>query len=314
MDFFLTTFESVAILLGVGVLGFILIKRHILPEKALQAISPLALEIALPALVFSNIITQFSPQENPDWWQLPLWWLAFTALTAGFTAISAFTSKKETRREFALSLFYQNGIFFPLAILGGMFGSESSYLTSLFLLTIFYPAFFFNTYPFFFGQKIRDIKWKKIFHPVLIVTILAVAIRLTGTHTYVPDLVVSITQMLGAMSLPLIMILLGGNIYFDYKKSGTILYPQEIIKFVLIKNILFPLVFLGFLTVLQPSYTIALLILLQSAVPPITANPLVTERAGGNRAVVNQFLVASFLSSLITLPVMMFLFTTYFQP
>jgi hypothetical protein len=314
MNFFLTTLESVVLLLGIGILGFFLLQRKILPEKALQALSPLALLIALPALVFSNIITQFSPQQNPDWWQLPVWWLVFTGFAAGLTALCAFTSKKIIRREFALSLFYQNGIFFPLAILSGMFGSESSYLTSLFLFTIFYPAFFFNTYPFFFGQKKKDIQWKKIFHPVLIVTIIAVALVLFGVNTYVPDFVVSITQMLGAMSIPLIMILLGGNIYIDYKNSGTTLFTSEIIKFVLLKNILFPLVFLALLRVLQPNYTIALLILLQSAVPPVTANPLVTERAGGNRAVVNQFLVASFLSSIVTLPVMMVLFTMYFQP
>jgi len=314
MNLFLTTFESVAILLGIGLLGFLLIQRRILPEKALQALSPLALEIALPALIFSNIIADFTPQQTPDWWQLPLWWMVFTAIAAGLTTLSSFTSKKETRREFSLSLFYQNGIFFPVAILGGMFASDGSYLTALFLFTLFYPAFFFNTYPLFFGQMKQKIQWKKIFHPVLIVTILAIIVRLTGTQEFVPGVVVTIAQMLGAMSIPLIMILLGGNIYIDYKHSGSVLFSKEIIKFVLLKNLLFPLVFLSILRVIQPSYTVALLIILQAAVPPVTANPLVTERAGGNRAVVNQFLVASFLSSLLTIPVIMLLFTSFFQP
>ena len=88
----------------------------------------------------------------------------------------------------------------------------------------------------------------------------------------------------------------------------------EIAKFVTIKNILFPLIFLGILVLIRPSYHIALILLLQAAVPPITAVPLVTERSGGNRAIVNQFVVVSFILSLITIPVMVLFFSHYFIP
>lgn len=312
MNIFLTTLESVALLLGIGLLGFLLVQRKILPEKALSALSPLALEIALPSLIFTNIITEFTPSEYADWWQLPLWWMIFTVIIASLTGVFSLATKKTVRQEFALALFYQNGIFFPLAILSGIFGSDSFQLTSLFIFTLVYPAFFFNTYPLFFGQSIKKLKWKKILHPVLIVTIIAIALRLTGAYSYIPMIVTDVTQMLGALTIPLIMILLGGNIYLDYKKKGTQLFTGEIIKFVLVKNIVFPLLFLGIVLVLRPPFIVALLLMIQSMVPPLTAGPLVTERAGGNRALVNQFLVASFLTSLVSIPAMIFLFSLYF--
>ena len=58
MDLFLATFESIAVLLGVGLIGFWIIRKHLIPEKALGLLSPLALEIALPCLIFSNIISK----------------------------------------------------------------------------------------------------------------------------------------------------------------------------------------------------------------------------------------------------------------
>jgi len=313
MELFITTFESVAVLLGIGVIGFWIIRTRVVPEKAIGVLSPLALEIALPSLIFVNILMNFSPQESPDWWLLPLWWLVFTALAAVLTAISMFLAKKSIRREFAITLFYQNGLFFPLGILAGMFGGDSIYLVYLFLFALFYPAFFFSTYPLFFGKKEHRLQWRKIVHPVLIATLLAVGLRYFGVQDYVPTLVISILQLLGAMSIPLVMIILGGNIYIDFHKKGTV-FTTEIVKFVLLKNIVFPLVFLGVLILVRPVYSVALILLLQSAVPPVTAVPLVTERAGGNRAIVNQFVVASFVSSLVTIPVMVMLFSLLFTP
>ena len=107
------------------------------------------------------------------------------------------------------------------------------------------------------------------------------------------------------------MIILGGNIYVDFQKKGKI-FTHEIIKFVLLKNIIYPLVFLLIIILIRPPYPIALILLLQSAVPPVTAVPLLTERAGGNRLIVNQFIVASFIMSLLTIPVMIFVFSTFF--
>jgi hypothetical protein len=50
---------------------------------------------------------------------------------------------------------------------------------------------------------------------------------------------------------------------------------------------------------------------MQSAVPPVTAVPLLVERAGGNHTIVNQFILVSFLCSLITIPAIISLFGVF---
>ncbi|MBS3801479.1 MAG: AEC family transporter [Candidatus Thermoplasmatota archaeon] len=308
MNVFLITLESVAVLLGIGIIGFFIIRQKILPTTVLSALTPLALDIALPSLIFVDIFTDFTPEVYPLWWQYPLWWVFFTMIAFFFTFLFSFLSRKQIRNEFRLSLFYQNGIFFPLALFAGMFPGESRYVVILFLFTIFYPAFFFSTYHFFFKSskmKQEKIPLKKIIHPALLATIIAILIGLFHLNDFFPDFMVSILSLLGGMTVPLLMIILGGNIYINYKKNGLSNFKDTIL-FTLVKNLFFPLCFLPILYVLKSfvSSEILFILFLQSAVPPITATPVVVKRLGGNDGIAGQFVVSSFIFSLVSLPVM----------
>ncbi len=275
-------------------------------------LTPLVITIALPSLVFSNILIRFDPSISPNWWQLPVWWMFFTLIAAALTYCFRYVSKKETRREFAMSLFYQNGIFFPLAILAGMFPDSSQYIIYLFLFTIFFPTFFFNTYHLFYKDSSKSFSFIKLLNPVLIATLIALTVKLIGAEIIIPNFVRSIFSLLGAMTLPLIMIIIGANIYVDFQNKGK-LYLSEIIKFLTIKNIIFPLIFLGLLILIQPGYQVSLIIVIQSAVPPLSTIPIFAQRAGGNQSVANQFVVSSFIFSLVSIPLVISLFSLFFQ-
>jgi predicted permease len=308
-----STFESVALLLGLGGLGLWIIGRRVLPKEALGVLSTLALDIALPSLIFVNILQNFKPSEYKGWWLLPMWWFGLTALLGSLTAVCSFLSKRGTRREFAISLFYQNGLFFPLAILIGMFGSDSIYIVDLFFFMLFFPSLLFSTANLFFQKKTKALDWSKIINRVLLATVAATALRLAGAESIIPDFMVSALRMVGDMALPLLLLILGGNMYIDFKDKGRF-YPLEVGKFIIMKNFLFPLVTLFVLVLIRPPYGVALLVILQAAVPPVTAVPILTDRAGGNRHLVNQFMFTSFAVSLISIPLMMGIFGIWFQP
>ena len=113
----------------------------------------------------------------------------------------------------------------------------------------------------------------------------------------------------------LFMLILGGNVYNDFIYAGQQsrqIYLREVVTFTLVKAFVFPLVFIGLLVWLRPAYPIALIILLQAAIPPITAIPIFTERSGGNRAITSQFIVASFVFSIVSIPAMIYLFSHFF--
>jgi hypothetical protein len=146
-----------------------------------------------------------------------------------------------------------------------------------------------------------------------VATLGATLLRLTGADAVIPAFVVSALKMVGEMALPLLLLILGGNMYVDFKAKGKF-RPLEAGKFVLVKNLIFPLCALGLLFVIRPPYHVALLATLQAAVPPVTAVPILTDRAGGDRDIVNQFMFTSFAVSLVSIPLVMWLFGILFQP
>ncbi|MCJ7605914.1 MAG: AEC family transporter [Dehalococcoidales bacterium] len=312
MEIFGIVLQSVLVLLGIGVIGFWITRRNILPENVLGFLSTLATDIALPATVFASIMINFNPAEFPNWWQLPLWWLLFTGIIFAMSMAFRYISRKETRAEFTISLFFQNGLFFPLIILSGIFGTDTPYIAILFIFMMLHPTLFFSTYPFFFkkapGQAVR---WQRVINPVLIATVLAILIQAVDIERFFPGFLLDIFKILGAMALPLVMIILGGSLYLDFQQKGRF-YLGEISKFIIVKNLVFPLVIIGVLLLLRPTYNIALMFFLQAVVPPVTAAPILTERAGGNKAVVTQFVFASFIASMLTIPALFLLFNHYF--
>lgn len=319
MDVFLVVLQSVLVLLGIGGIGFIIVRRGIIPENVLGFISRLAIDIALPCLVFASITTNFTPEKFPDWWQLPLWWFVYAAVSLVLALITALISARATRGEFTINLFYQNGLFFPLIIISGVFGSDSAFLPQLYIFIIIHPIMFFSTYPFFFRRFKKEgehaLQWNRIINPILIATILAVGVQLVGFTSYLPDFIYDILHIMGGMALPLIMIILGGSLYLDFQQKGKF-YTGEIIKFVIIKNFVFPLAVLGVLVLMKAYFAVpfgvALLFLLQAAVPPVTATPILTERAGGNKSISNQFVFSSFILSVVSIPIVFRIFVNFF--
>jgi malate permease and related proteins len=320
MNAFLATFQAVAALLGIGIVGFWVIGRRNLPATALNLLTSIAIDITLPCLVLGNLITQFTPQDYPSWWHYPLWLLGFEILALGLSLLGSLLVNRQYRSEFSISLFLQNAIFFPLIIIGGLFPSQTTtYLVPLFLFTFIQPTIAFAGYPYFFRGKGQNttFSWQRVLNPVLIITIIGIGFGLAGISRYVPSFLVMILTLIGAMSVPLFMLILGGNVYNDFKQGavengGKRFYVKEILLFLLCKNILFPAVFLPLLIWLKPEYPLAFILILQASVPPITAIPVFAQRSGGNRAIASQLIVASFLASIFTIPLVIFIFSRYF--
>jgi len=302
--------------MGIGVLGFTILARKIVPSDVLRVLTPLVIEVALPCMIFHNIITRFDPRNMPGWWQLPLWWTGMIAFFLVLSIIGMQYVNREHKGEVGISLFYPNATFFPIAIIPIIYGADTTLLVELFIFTLLMPIIVFNGYTFFFRKKNVDhtfnIRDSKILNPILVATILAVVFKLTHIDTVIPDFIITITEIVGAIALPLLMLAIGGNVYIDFSRRGKFDIKSSV-KFIITKNILFPIATLGLLLLIKPPTSVATLIIIQAAVPPLSAVPVLTERAKGNVALSNQFLVSSFIFSIITIPLSMWLFGIFYN-
>ncbi len=211
-----------------------------------------------------------------------------------------------------MGLLYQNSVYVPLPIIITIFGPDSAYILTLFFFTLFQTSFVFSTYSLFSSDDGVKLDYRRIFNPVLIATLSAVILRFLNLQEYLPQFVISGLTMLGSIAIPLITMILGASIYLDYKQRQKILL-LEIIKFLMLKNIIFPAIMLIFVLIVKPSFEVALILMIQSAVPPMTTLPVLVERISGNKSAVNQFILFSFLISMITIPLIIFIFGHFFQ-
>ena len=313
METLLASAEAIFVLIGIGAVGFFVIAKKILPADTLRFLSTLAIEVALPLYVFTNLVDNFDPASAPGWWLLPLLWMLFAVVTFFLSVLFSKLFKKDNRREAAASLYLYNPVFVPLSILIGVYGNDSPYIADLFLFTMFAATFYFNFYPYFFrdpGERLHfrkaSIDWKKLFNPLIKATLLALIFTLTGLNRYIPGAIISVTRYIGALSFTLIMFILGGYIYIDMKNAGKI-YFAEAIKYVAVKNFVFPLIALAAVWLLRPSFNIALILVLSAAAPPLSTIPILVQRQNGNTQLANQFLVGSFLFSILSIPLMVML-------
>ena len=316
MELFLATFKSVAVLMGIGVIGFTILARKTVPLEVLRVLSPLVLEVSLPCMIFHNIITRFDPQKMPDWWHLPLWWAGMTAFFLVLSVIGMQFVDRRHRGEAGISLFYPNATFFPIGIIPIIYGPDTTLLVELFLFTLFMPVIVFNGYTFFFRSGKLDREFNlgdsKIINPILVATILAIVFKITHTDTVIPDFIITISEIVGATALPLLMLAIGGNVYIDYTRRGKF-DVKSATRFVITKNILFPAATLGMILLVKPPISAATLIIIQAAMPPLSAVPVLTERAKGDVARTNQFLISSFTASLITIPLSLWCFSVLYK-
>ncbi len=74
----------------------------------------------------------------------------------------------------------------------------------------------------------------------------------------------------------------------------------------------FQFVFLALLLWLRPDSAVGLIVISQAVAPPIMAIPILVERCGGSRRVASQFVVASFIFSVLSIPAFIYLFNKFF--
>lgn len=326
METMLTSLQIIGLILGISAIGYYIVARDVVPMQLIRLLNLLATDVALPLFIFTVFMADFSSEGNKGWWLMPVWWILFTGLTFILVLLFSRFFSREVRIESSLALFLNNPHFIPISVIVGVYGIHSSHLVNLFLFTVFTISLYFSCYTIFFrrskllfdvqqnlhsgsqgmGKAKEGFDFKKLFNPVVKATILVLIIKLAGFSAYVPDVVLSVTDQVGNMTFPLLMIIVGGSIYIDMKNLGKI-YVFPIIKFIIVKNVFFPVLILMLLYVFRPSFDIALILLLEAASPPLSTVPSLVARQKGNAEIANQFVVSSFFASVVSIPVMLYL-------
>ncbi|MFA5275316.1 MAG: AEC family transporter [Candidatus Omnitrophota bacterium] len=309
LESFRITGSAVLQIIILGAIGYFLVKKKVLGDDGLDALSRLTLDITLPILIFYQLTKDFSFSLYPNWWIFPLISFAVTALGlfVGFL-FSYFISGNQHKLQFISLTGFQNSGYLPLALFAALFprellGPMLIYLF-LFLLGFNFVTFSVGVYMLTF-LKDKRFDWLSLFNPPVAATILSLALVLLRLNTFIPDFVFKPLNLIGECTLPLAMLVVGGNIAQIHLSR---IDKKAMCLLVLAKLIILPLLGILFLLKVKLAPLISILIFIQLAMPPAANLSVIIRHYKKDDLLISQGLFFGHIFSILTLPLLLSLY------
>lgn len=312
LSVFKTTSLAIIEIFILGLLGFFLIKRKILSYEGLDGISRLVIEVTLPLFIFSKFIKEFRFSLYPNWWIFPI--LSIVLTLVGFAIASFFiwtTRNPNEKRQFLSLVGFQNSGYLPLPLIAALLPSVEANQMFIYLFLFLVG---FNLLMWSFGvylltyQKNRRFEFASLFSPPVVATLVGLLFVSLGLENSIPNFIFRPLQMVGDSTLPLAMFVVGANLAeleFDKKINLRALF-----FIVLTKLIIMPLVILLILINIKTriAYLVALLLLMQAAMPPATSLSVIIRHYKKDDYLINPAIFIGHIISIFTIPILLSLF------
>lgn len=292
-----------------AVIGYLLVKRKFLSEQGADAVSNLVMDVTLPVLIFCQLIRDFSFGLYSNWWFFPLISIAVTivGLLTGFL-FSFFIKGEQHKLQFISLVGFQNSGYLPIALAAALLaGSDFS---AMFIYLFLFLAGF-NLVMFSVGvhilnfHKEKKFNWSNLLSMPVIATLVSLIVIALGLNKFVPDAVIKPLRMLGDSTLPLAMLVVGGNLAEINLKN---INKQAIALLILAKMIILPAIGLGLIIVFSIPELISLLILIQLAMPSAVTLSVILRNYKKEDLLVSQGILLTHLASVITIPLFLIIY------
>lgn len=301
---FITMLGAVGRIFLVIIAAGILVRKKILIEDHVKALSWVTVNILLPCMMFAKISSNFQPDTVRYWWVIPLSSSAMILTGVGFGYL--FYLKKYREKQFLIPLAsMQNAVYLVLPIGLFMYPEQfDQFAIYNFLFLIGFTVVVWSLGKVLItGDSFKNIKVKDFITPPVVASMGTLIIVLLGLHKFVPDMVMDSIDLVGNATIPVSNIVLGatlGGISFKILPKLS-----DVLKLTAIKYLLIPLTVIGVLYWIGLKETnplLADLLVIESAAAPATALILQVRTYGGDRQTIGSNMIISYAICLLAIP------------
>jgi predicted permease len=301
---FAGTFQAVLQILLIALAAGILMRKKVLSQDQLKAMSAVVVRVLLPCLTFSNIIINFHPDKLKIWPLIPISAVLMVGIGLLFAAVLFWPNVNAKKHLFAPSSLQNAGyLILPLGkILYPNQFDEFAMYCFLYILGISPLLWSMGKY-LVSSQPDEKPTFAGLFTPPFVANIAAVVIVLLKLQWLIPDVVLNSTDLLGSAAVPVATFILGavlGSIVFSIKS-----HVADAIKVLLVRLVLVPIITIGILLLagLNANYPLLCdLLVLQSSSSPATAIILQVKHYGGKEQEIGSILLLSYVACIVTIP------------
>lgn len=291
--------------------GFIAKKTKCIDGAGIKTMSALLAFITNPCLIVVSLQTDCKPEILVTGaWILLLSFVIHGGMAVCSGLIFKKVKKADERAVYAFGLMYMNCGFMGYPIMQAMFPENGLLYGVIYTIP-------FNLFVWTHGVAVmsashdggageKKIDWKQVFlNPGLLSTILASVLFITGIRF--PGVVTEGLSMVGDMTFPLSMLIIGG-LLSDINLLALIT-DIRLFLFSVLKLVAVPLAVLGLFVLCgaRPNFTVALVCVTMCAAPTASNTAVVAEVYGGNAPLAAKLVGITTLYSLVTMPAMLIL-------
>jgi len=311
--YFKISLEAAGQIFLLGAIGYFLFKKGILGQQGLNSLSRLVVELTLPFLIFTQLIRDFSFALYRNWWFFPL--LSLIIALAGFilgALFLGFISEKDKRLQFLALVAFQNSGYLPLVLTASLLPQDKA---GIMFIYIFLFLLGFNLLIWSLGaymlsfNRLKKFELGSLFSPPVIATLISLLFVFMGWNKFIPNLLTKPLRMVGDCTLPLAMMVVGGNL----AQVKVALHHKGVIWMCLAKMIILPGLGLWLVLWLRLPELLGLLILMQLMMPPATSLSVITRYFNREDSFVSEGIFWGHFLGLITLPIFLSLYFSLFM-
>ena len=289
-------------LVGIGVLFRGL--RWITPESD-PSIMRLVLNCLYPALIFENVLHNETLRDPANLLSAPL--AGFLITSGGIIASlnigrAAGLTQGGGLRTFAFSSGINNYSYFALAVCAALYGAQSPAIgltlvhatgaeTAIWTIGIFILT----------GLTLRD-GLRKLINGPIIALVLGLALNLTGQGARIPRPLLEIIHLCGLCGLTIGIIFIGCAIHEYLAKPALLLHPRVTPIALLLRLVIFPLVFLIIAKYLPLTDDMKHVLIVQSAMPAGMFPLAIAKHYNGRPLTAAQVIVSTTALGVLTIP------------
>ncbi len=301
----LLVIEKVAMLFLVLLCGFYAMRRGFLSETTPRSLSLFLVNVTQPALIVSSFRLEYSVEKVQTGF-LILACSVVIHLVLSVLARLLFHRVKEAdaSRVYQCCLIFCNCSFLGFPVLNAIFGEG---------VGVFYGTFYcimFNVLNFTYGIHLlrrgrgEKPKWyRAVLNPGVLSTLVGLLLFLCQIP--LPSVLDSALKTVGDMTFPLSMVIVGALL--SKMRLKELFGRGSFYLFVLVKNVLWPLLLIGALYLIGIRGEIAVLCVTMGAVPCAASTTIFAETYESDSALAARLVGMSTLFSVITLPAMVIL-------
>ncbi len=288
-------------------LGFLLYRVNILDLNTNSKLTSLVLSVTTPCMVLNSVLCT-KKYSDPQTIFTILGIAVVTYIVTPFIGILINKLLRVPTNQTGLYVFmtvFSNIGFIGYPIMKAIFGNDSVFHTSLFGMVFNIMLFTLGVYLIGIGQQRNNkLNLKNLITPGVICSFLALILYLL--HIRAPQIVTDFTSMIGDMTTPLAMIIIG--VTLGAMNIREVFNELRVYIYTIIKQLILPVIAYPIIVFLIKDNYLRGLTLVMLSMPVGSSAVLFTNKYGGDSELAAKTIFMTTLLSVFTIPLVVYMF------